>query len=269
MRARRWIRYAAYRAWPALAFRFDPFRTRSNRANLGGNDSESAKIGLQDRVALVAEAKRMRDELRGAGTIERMVEILHRSKVIRSDQIPIEIASLLRIVQNRRPSCLCEIGAAGGGTLALFSRVADPKARILSIDINYPEAKQAAYTNLLEDEQQLTCVEGDSHSEHVAATVKAWLNGRRIEFLFIDGDHTYEGVKADYELYSPLVASKGIIAFHDIVNDYRTRYGIDTQSFAAGVPRFWKEIAGKETTKSEFVEHPWQDGYGIGVIVKR
>src|SRR5271155_5106237 len=101
MRARRWIRYAAYRAWPALAFRFDPFRTRSDHAKLGGNESEGVKGGFQDRAALIAEAKRMRDELREAGTIERMVAILHRSKVIRSDQIPIEIASLLRIVQER------------------------------------------------------------------------------------------------------------------------------------------------------------------------
>jgi len=40
---------------------------------------------------------------------------------------------------------------------------------------------------------------------------------KRGDFLFIDGDHTYEGVEGDFEMYSPLVRRGGIIAFHDIV----------------------------------------------------
>ena len=34
-------------------------------------------------------------------------------------------------------------------------------------------------------------------------------------FLFIDGDHSYEGCKADFEAWSPLVKPGGMIAFHD------------------------------------------------------
>jgi hypothetical protein len=33
--------------------------------------------------------------------------------------------------------------------------------------------------------------------------------------LFIDGDHRYEGVRRDFEMYSPLVGAGGLIAFHD------------------------------------------------------
>ncbi len=36
-----------------------------------------------------------------------------------------------------------------------------------------------------------------------------------IEFLFIDGDHNYEMVKLDFELWFPMVIEGGIIAFHD------------------------------------------------------
>jgi cephalosporin hydroxylase len=36
-----------------------------------------------------------------------------------------------------------------------------------------------------------------------------------IDFLFIDGDHSYQGVLTDWLLYAPLVRSGGIIAFHD------------------------------------------------------
>jgi MMP 1-O-methyltransferase len=38
-----------------------------------------------------------------------------------------------------------------------------------------------------------------------------------VEFIFIDGDHTYEKVKQDFELWFPKLINKGIIAFHDTV----------------------------------------------------
>ena len=37
----------------------------------------------------------------------------------------------------------------------------------------------------------------------------------KIDFLFIDGDHSYEGVKSDFELYSKILAPNGIIMLHD------------------------------------------------------
>lgn len=37
----------------------------------------------------------------------------------------------------------------------------------------------------------------------------------KIDFLFIDADHSYEGVKLDFDLYSKLVKKTGIIALHD------------------------------------------------------
>ena len=36
-----------------------------------------------------------------------------------------------------------------------------------------------------------------------------------VEFIFIDGDHTYEAVRADWEAWSSLVAPRGIVAVHD------------------------------------------------------
>jgi len=38
-----------------------------------------------------------------------------------------------------------------------------------------------------------------------------------IELIFIDGDHSYEGVKRDFELWYPKVVEGGVIAFHDTV----------------------------------------------------
>ena len=37
----------------------------------------------------------------------------------------------------------------------------------------------------------------------------------KIDFLFIDGDHSYEGVKSDFELYSKILTPGGLIVIHD------------------------------------------------------
>lgn len=37
----------------------------------------------------------------------------------------------------------------------------------------------------------------------------------KIDILFIDGDHSYEGVKKDFELYSNILSDNGIIIIHD------------------------------------------------------
>ncbi len=40
-------------------------------------------------------------------------------------------------------------------------------------------------------------------------------DGTPIAFLWIDGDHSYEMVKKDFEVWSPYLVEGGIVAFHD------------------------------------------------------
>ena len=58
--------------------------------------------------------------------------------------------------------------------------------------------------------------------EKVLSTLKD-AGRKEIDFLFIDAGHSYEAVKEDYEIYSPLVRDYGIIAFHD----FRTSQGVN------------------------------------------
>jgi predicted O-methyltransferase YrrM len=44
--------------------------------------------------------------------------------------------------------------------------------------------------------------------------VKGW--NKVIRLLFIDGDHSYESVKRDFELWSPFVCRGGYVCFHDV-----------------------------------------------------
>ena len=46
----------------------------------------------------------------------------------------------------------------------------------------------------------------------------------KIDFLFIDGDHSYEGVKQDFKLYSTILSEKGIIMLHDTDGEYEETF---------------------------------------------
>lgn len=96
--------------------------------------------------------------------------------------------------------------------------------------------------------------------------VTSFLAGRKIDFLFIDGDHEYNGVSKDFHSYRQLVATNGVISFHDIVPDYLTRYNKNTGMWVGEVPKFWSEIKTKYNS-DEIVENYEQDGLGIGVLI--
>lgn len=52
-----------------------------------------------------------------------------------------------------------------------------------------------------------------SGGEAARAYVSA--GGRPVDFVFIDGDHSYDGVRSDWEGWSPLIEAGGIAALHD------------------------------------------------------
>lgn len=177
-----------------------------------------------------------------------------------------EVLRLTELVRELRPAAICEIGAAGGGTAFLFAHAAADDALIVSIDLEFDRARREAVRRFARARQRLSCVQGDSHDEQTLASIRASLGGRPLDLLYIDGDHSFEGVAADFRLYAPLVRAGGLVVLHDIVPDFRTRYGVETSSDTGGVPRFWEliKLAGAEVT--EIVEDGGQDGYGIGIL---
>ena len=101
---------------------------------------------------------------------------------------------------------------------------------------------------------------GDSRTPETVERLKEKLNGRPINLLFIDGDHSYAGVKGDYGFYAPLV--ENIIALHDI--DY----------YPKSVNRFWNELIEAEKMRPDnrlFLSfstwHTASYRIGIGLII--
>lgn len=61
-----------------------------------------------------------------------------------------------------------------------------------------------------------------------------------IDLLFIDGDHSYEGVRRDWELFMPHVHPFGAVVFHDTLWDLRSDPALAREDM--GVPRFVEEL---------------------------
>jgi predicted O-methyltransferase YrrM len=218
---------------------------------------------------LARRAARLQQSASHIGSIEEAVEIAFAYGWFYPNQIRSEITQLLHVVAARRPRRILEIGSQGGGNLFLFSKAAAPDAKILSIDLNFSAVQMAAYPSLAAPPQELTCFKGDSHAPEMLLRVKAWLGSERLDFLFIDGDHSLEGVAADYHDFAPLVAPGGLIGFHDIVPDYTTRYGRKTIAYAGDAPIFWNQLKATYPVFQEFVADPGQDGAGIGLVTWR
>lgn len=177
---------------------------------------------------------------------------------------PRETLKLAEIVQDRFPRTILEIGTCWGGTLFVWCRSNPQASLIISMDLpggkfggGYASERTKLYQQFAAGRPQLDLrlLRADSHQPQSLEQVKSILAGRPLDFLFIDGDHSYAGVKSDFLMYGPLVGSGGIIAFHDI----RTLTG-DHE-----VHRFWREIRGRYRTE-EIIADPERPEYGIGVL---
>lgn len=177
-----------------------------------------------------------------------------------------EIESFLQLIQNKEINNVLEIGSKLGGTLYLWRRLA--KGIVASIDL--PGGKYGGWImndhpylgNCLKKRNsffkkfQVNMISGNSTDIKIIKKTNTLFKDKTIDLLFLDGDHTYDGIKADYENYKHLMSKNGIIAFHDIVDSEHHKY------LNVGVNKFWNELEGNKT---EIIENSiW--GYGIGVL---
>ncbi|HTY13527.1 MAG TPA: class I SAM-dependent methyltransferase [Candidatus Omnitrophota bacterium] len=71
-----------------------------------------------------------------------------------------------------------------------------------------------------------------------------------VDLLHIDGYHTYEAVKHDYERWLPKMSGRGVMIFHD-TSERRLDFG---------VWKFWEEVSGK------FPSFEFKHGCGLGIL---
>lgn len=180
-----------------------------------------------------------------------------------------EIKLLMDLIHEGQFTNICEIGGFKGGSLYLFCRAAPSDASVISIDINYPIERRVILKRFAGPGQRVFCIQGDSTDHHTYLKTKRLLNGKKLDLLFIDGDHSFFGVMNDFVRYAPLVKSGGIIALHDIHPDSLLRFRVKTASYVGEVPIFWSCLKKVYTINLEFIENTDQDGMGLGIIYKQ
>ena len=155
-----------------------------------------------------------------------------------------------------------EIGTDYGGTFAAIAEVV--KGKCITVDLELGsfgdkgvdyKARNSAFKRDIKD---VTIISGDSHCIDTVEQVRTALDGELAEVLFIDGDHTYDGVKADYLNYKQFVADNGIIIFHDIIeSEFHKIQG-------CRVDKFWNELHGEK--RQLISTDRWM---GVGIIINK
>lgn len=172
---------------------------------------------------------------------------------------------ILKVIERYGIESYLEIGCRNGISLEIISKNLPLGSKICAVD--YPlgpwnGSGKKTFAELMNrcskisKEHSVELVFGNSRDTEVIERVHAL---GPFDLVYIDGDHTYEGVKADFENYGSICS---FIALDDIYNKKPSYEGS-----VPGVHLFWDEL--KRTGKYDIMEIAGSDStqQGIGVIL--
>jgi cephalosporin hydroxylase len=171
-------------------------------------------------------------------------------------QYPNQLSKFALALNKIKINSYMEIGCRFGGTFVFISEILKKNNNFLknyACDIieksdilkEYSENVDFKYFKMSSREQDF---------KDMCAQIKP-------EFVFIDGDHSYEGVKNDFLIFENMLETK-FIAFHDITNDV-----------CPGVVQIWDEV--KKDNRFETQEFTEQyesvkgNFLGIGLAIRK
>lgn len=156
-----------------------------------------------------------------------------------------------------RPKKVVELGSYLGASFFAMCQAAREfqiKCECYAVD-TWEGDKHAGYYS---DEVYQTVVAAHSHYKDFAYLLRMEFDKaaqldelEKIDLLHIDGLHTYEAVKHDFETWLPKMSDEGVIMFHDIA-EHKDDFG---------VWRLWADIYTKYPSFS------FQHGHGLGVLL--
>jgi len=162
------------------------------------NVPHSDQLGSRGTVNIISE------HITLGGTKRSELRALHRlASCLPSDAVVVEIGS-----------------AQGRSTLVLAQALCDGNGgEVFAIDpLVHNEAIPSAQAHNETALRKNIALSGLTNIEIIkdfSSDVGQWFD-RPIDLLFIDGDHRYDRVKADFDIFEPKVVDGGIIAMHDV-----------------------------------------------------
>lgn len=158
--------------------------------------------------------------------------------------------SFIAYLQDKGIRSYLEVGAREGYALRYLVERLPSIESVTAVDLpgarwGYPDSDKLLAENLDALPCKTRMVLGDSKNPDVIAQAKG-----EYDLVFIDGDHSYEGVSADYKNYAPMGK---IVVLHDINQEPKSK--------AYGVTKLWQKI--KREQSVEIVHKGSKKGIGI------
>lgn len=157
-----------------------------------------------------------------------------------------EACALTHLLRHLKPKVSIEIGTAEGGSLGI---IANHSEKVYSVDIN-PECAE----KLAQHHPNTEFRTGKS----VDILPQIFARNESVDFVLIDGDHTYAGAKRDIEMVLKYTAGRNcFVVMHDSMNPAVRRAILDVDwnncPYVAYldvdfVPGFMNSVAGCEET---------------------
>ncbi len=163
------------------------------------------------------------------------------------------------LVDLLRPETIVELGTYYGDSYCAFCQAVSVlrlDAKCYAVDTWQGDPQSGSYgPEVLADLRAHHDLSYGSFSHLIQSTFDDALTrfaDGTIDLLHIDGYHTYEAAKHDFEKWLPKVSHRGVILMHDIA---------ETQG-DFGVKRLWEEIS------SDHAHFEFSHGHGLGVLAK-
>lgn len=157
-----------------------------------------------------------------------------------------------------RPAIVVELGTHHGTSFLAFCQIVEQKAipaKVFAVDTWEGDHQAGAYGNevymALRDYQQRNYAGQSEMLRMTFDDALAYFDDGSVDLLHIDGLHTYEAVRHDFETWLPKVSSRGVVIFHDTC----------VRGGDFGVWKFWAEIRG------QYPSFEFTHTHGLGVLM--
>ena len=165
------------------------------------------------------------------------------------------------LVEKLKPNKIVELGSHYGVSFFSFCEAASQYSNntfIYAVD-TWRGDEQAGYYgdkvyDTVKQHQEEYHIQRSALLRCTFREASMYFSERSIDMIHIDGLHTYEAVKEDYDTWNPKLKEEGTLLFHDC--------NVRERNF--GVWKLWEEI--KESGEYHCIEIP--NGYGLGLATR-
>jgi len=191
---------------------------RSGRTSIGKNLIHAAVLP-DPRELRFRSVRAWPERLRGFEDLAFMFSSNQLNHGVASLQFD-EAALLYQLARDATSGPFAEIGRFKGGSTIVFATALPEGVELWSYDLHVALRPDMPGEQL--DRELSSALErfGLAHKVHLVVADSRTVDppAEPLEVLFIDGDHSYEGAKADFERWQAFVRPDGHVLFHDAVD---------------------------------------------------